>query len=229
MAVCEIIYSKDIKTVSLYFDGGCNFSCLGCIARKRVRSIKRNSLTAKEVNSILKTIKFEKVIHMGLEPTMDDTFIPLIKILKKDFGVKNILITNGWKYVDEEFLDEVCVSIKAITKDIFKWFTGVDDPKPVLKNFWRYSFANISLRAESIYIPNRLDKTEIEKIARFISDVNPEIPYRIDGYFPSTETKLKMPSLEDLIDAKKIAENYLSNVSILHPGMKLKYSAEKIY
>jgi len=245
MAVYHITYSPGLNEICLYFNSRCNFSCHGCISRfhpddchldEAPKQIKNKSLSIKEVLSYIKTISFKKAIFLGLEPTVDPDFLPLIRLLKMQFSTYNILITNGYKYVEDKAIDEICVSIKAISKEIFKDFTGKTNPRRALKNFGRYAATpKLKVRTESIFIPGYIDTDEIKKIARFIASVDPSISYRIDGYIPgstySPEVKdvFRRPTKDEMRKAKTAAGKYLKNVSILHRGTKVKHKVKRIY
>ena len=239
MGIYHITYSKELKEVYLYFDAKCNFSCHGCITDyypqdchiEKPRARKGNTLTMEEVISYLEPLSFKRVIFMGREPTVNTEFLPLARILKKDFSSYNILLTNGYEVITERVIDETCVSIKAITNAIFKDFTGRDHPEHVLSNFAKYYSASyLKLRAESVLIPEYIDQKEIAKIAKFISTIDNEIPYRIDAYMPfGHKDKFRRPSIEEMKEAKRVAERYLKNVSILHYGCKIKYRVERVY
>ncbi|MCD6093306.1 MAG: hypothetical protein J7J51_00715, partial [Candidatus Omnitrophica bacterium] len=192
---------------------------------------KNRTLKIEETISFLTPLDFRKVIFLGKEPTEDMDFLPLARFLKKRFFSFNILLTNGYRFVEEEVIDEVCVSIKAISKKLFKNFTGKDDPERVLINFKRYvDKSRVKVRAESIFIPGYIESKEIEKISQFIANINPEIPYRIDGYIPySSKDKFRPPTKNQMEEAKRISERYLKNVSILHSKMKVRYKVERVY
>ncbi len=239
MGVYHITYTPDLRQVCLYMNGGCSFSCHGCITDwhpedchiKDAKKKKNRTLKIEEVISFLKSLDFKKVIFLGKEPTEDVDFLPLARLLKERFFSFNILLTNGYRFIEEEVIDEVCVSIKAISKKLFKDFTGKDDPESVLKNFKRYvDKSKVKARAESIFIPDYIESKEIEKIAQFIANINPEIPYRIDGYIPySSKDRFRRPTKNQMEEAKKISKRYLKNVSILHSKMKVRYKVERVY
>lgn len=244
MGVYHITYTPKLQEVCLYLDGPCNFSCRGCITDwhpedchlRESHRIKNKTLKIEEVIFYLEPLVFKKVIFLGKEPTQDSDFFILAKILKESFSVYNVLITNGYEFVDPEIIVEVCVSIKAISKEIFKDFTGKDDPERVLENFKKYlKIARLKVRAESIFIPGYIDREEIERITKFIAELNPFIPYRIDGYIPCdtylTDRKdnFRRPTEDEMRRIKITAEKYLRNVSILHSGIKVKYEVTRIY
>ncbi|MDP2928028.1 MAG: 4Fe-4S cluster-binding domain-containing protein [Candidatus Omnitrophota bacterium] len=241
MGVYHITYVPKLSEVCLYFNSACNFSCRGCIGdtypldchldKKEAAQAKNRALNINKVVPYLKPLSLKKAIFLGKEPTIDRDFLPLARILKKDFFTHNIFITNGWEYVEDEAIDEACVSIKAITLELFEDFTGKDDPLRVLNNFKKYAHNhNIKLRAESIFIPGYIDNIEIEKIAKFISSVDSTIPYRIDGYIPYSENdRFRRPTKSEMEEVKLVAEKYLQNVSILHFGTKVKHEVKRLY
>lgn len=238
MGVYHITYTPELHEICLYFDGGCQFSCHGCITDynpwdchiKKLSHTKNRTLSIQEVTDHLKYLSFDKVIFLGKEPTIDRDFLPLTKILKERFSTYNIFLTNGWEYIDDKTLNEVCVSIKVVSKRIFKDFTGLNNPIKVLTNFRRYvATPNLKVRAESIFIPDYIDTGEIEKIARFIASVDNAILYRIDGYIPKKSDRFRKPTKGEMKEAQKIAKKYLKNVSILHSRIKLKAKVKRVY
>ncbi len=245
MGIYHITYTPELSQVCLYFGARCNFSCHGCITKHRPedchlndtpRETKNKTLSKEEVMSYIAPLSFKRAVFLGREPTVDPDFLALAKELKAQFFTYSILITNGYQYVENKVIDEICVSIKAISKKIFKDFTGKDNPERVLKNFKKYADTLVlKMRAESIFIPSYIDKDEIEKITRFIASVDPLIPYRIDGYIPSSVyspnkiDNFRRPTENEMKEVKIIAERYLKNVSILHAGVKIKHRVERVY
>lgn len=245
MGVYHITYAPELMEVCLFLDGACNFSCYGCISKfhpedchldEAPRETKNKTLSKEEVISYIAPLSFKRAAFLGMEPTVDSDFLALAKELKAQFFTYNILITNGYKYVENKAIDEACVSIKTISKKIFKDFTGRNNPECILKNFKRYaSIPRLKVRAESILIPGYIDKDEIEKIAKFIASIDYTIPYRIDGYIPSNAyspnkiNNFTRPTENEMREAKIIVEKYLKNVSILHSGVKVKHKVERIY
>lgn len=244
MGVYHITYAHELKEICLYFNGGCQFSCYGCITdwhpmdchlEEKIMQTNNRTLDIKKFLSYLQPLTFKKVIFLGKEPTVDSDFLLLAMTLKKHFSAYNIFLTNAWEYVDSDVLDEVCLSIKAITPSIFERFTGKNNPNRVLNNFQQYvKNSCLYVRAESVFIPGYIDLNEIEKIACFIASVDENIPYRIDGYIPINayfgwKDKFRRPTKDEMEKAKKFAQRYLRNVSILHSEVKIKYKVERIY
>jgi pyruvate-formate lyase-activating enzyme len=107
------------------------------------------------------------------------------------------------------------MSIKAYDDSIHRVYTG-ETNKSVLNNFRLLSESRIKPIAESVLIPGLVEQSEIEKIAKFIASINPAIPYRVDGFFPSHRATWRSPSPEEVISAVEIAKKHLWCVHYLH-------------
>jgi len=237
MGVYHITYAPKPRELCVYFDEPCNFSCHGCICRSRALDIHladrsgdvRSPISAEDALKLVEGLDFERVIFMGFEPTVNREFYKLARAMKLRFNSYNILLTNGYEFVEEDIIDSVCVSIKAVTEEIFRKFTGRSGSRRVLLNFRRYRDLGIDLRAESVLVPGLIGVDEIERIAEFIAEIDPEIPYRVDGYIPMRDDVYREPAIEELEEARGRAEKYLRDVSILHRGMKPRYAVKRIY
>lgn len=232
MNIYHITYAPKTKTASLYF-GGCNFRCRGCIRKKELQDIhlqrktkKHDFLSLKEVIEKLESIDVRRAIFLGGEPSIDPELPDLTKALH-DIGMHNILLTNGYLLPELEDVDEVQLSIKAYTNTIHKEFTGRLNKK-VLKNFAYLCKCDVELRSESIFIPGYIDCEEIEKIAAFISCIDPEIRYRIDGYVPVPQAPWRGAMPEEVERAMKVARRYLHNVSCLKGNEALGYEVVRV-
>jgi pyruvate formate lyase activating enzyme len=109
-------------------------------------------------------------------------------------------------------IDAISVSIKAYTNVIHIDYTGVSNTS-VLRNFIRIHKIGIEVDASSVFIPEYIDSDEVEKIAKFIASVDPNIPYHIIGYVPVPGTPWRGPRQEEVKRAAQIARKYLSNVT----------------
>jgi len=214
--IYHISYHEALKSAVLFFDG-CNFNCRGCL-RKSVKfdchldhEIKGNPkfLEVEEVLEILSKVELETVIFEGEEPTLDRS----LKDICKEIDAKKILITNGYLMPPKCF-DLVEVSIKAVTDEIHRFYTGRSNKK-VLKNFVKLYERGDKLMVETVLIPNLVDSDEIERIASFVASVDPNIPMRIDAYWPIFDKSWRAPKDEEISKAVKIAKRYLKFVNSL--------------
>ncbi|MDI6688949.1 MAG: radical SAM protein [Actinomycetota bacterium] len=234
MNVYHITFAPAVKVAYVYF-WGCNFGCKGCIRREELGDIHLSQQVAdfsgflkfEEVVGILEDFKPEGVTFLGGEPTIDPEFPKLAKVLEKRLNTHNILLTNGYLFPPLEGVDEIQVSIKAITGTLHRDFTGKPNQE-VLRNFRQLHRAGVALRAESIFIPHYIDVEEIEEIARFISAVDSNIPYRIDGYIPVAGNPWRRPTPEEVEEAVEVARKYLHHVTCLKGDEGLRYEVECI-
>ncbi len=227
MNINHITFSPEVSTLCLYFHG-CNFECKACIRKKTLKDvhlhkisseIRNNNINLEEVINKIRTLEPKKIIFLGGEPSIDPE-LPSLLAESKALDCYNIILTNGFRLPELKNIDEMQISIKAITYSLHTDFTGKSN-KTVLKNFVKVYNSGIRLRAESIFIPDYIDYVEISKIAEFIAGVDKNIPYRIDGYVKVADLYRK-PSPEEVEKAADIARTYLRNVSCLRGDEKLR-------
>jgi len=246
MNIYHITYAPRVKTVHLHF-WGCNLSCRACLLQKeiydchleetrdgifhkdrKIAEAPQRFLSLEEVMEILKRLEVRTVIFMGGEPAIDPKLPQLAKTLHQEFKSHNILLTNGFKLVDLEHINEVVFSIKAVTDSLHRDYTGLSN-KNALKNFVRLNQSGIRLRAESIFIPDYIDFLEIENIAKFIGGVSKTIPYRIDAYIPVGDNPWRRPTPKEMEEAATIAKKHLFNVSHLTGREDLKFEVVRTF
>jgi pyruvate-formate lyase-activating enzyme len=185
-------------------------------------------LELSHVLDIIKSIQFDKVIFMGMEPTIDSELPYLAEAIKKNFQAYTILLTNGLRLISLEYIDEVVLSLKAFRDELHREYTGVSN-KEIKKNFFKIHSMGKRLRAESVLIPDYIDCFEIEYIAKFIARIDGRIPYRIDAYFPAGKNPWRRATPEEVENAVRIARRYLINVSCIRGDEELKFEVLRLY
>lgn len=158
---------------------------------------------------------------------MDPELPEIAKRLHEENAAYNILLTNGFKTLPAEYFDEIVFSIKAYTDSLHREYTGKSN-KEALDNFISLYKSGAKLRAESIFIPEYIEHNETEKIARFIGQVDKNIPYRIDAYLPVGNNPWRRPTNDEIKAAVTTAKRYLNNVSCLTGNEELKYKVARI-
>lgn len=118
--------------------------------------------------------------------------------------------TNGY-ISPPNYIDEIGMSIKMFSDDLHEKYTGKSN-KPILKNFKNIHAKGIQIKASTLYIPDLVDSEEIEKIAKFIGEIDPKIKLHITGYIKIPGTPWRTPTYDEMINAKEVAENYAENV-----------------
>lgn len=246
MNIYHITYAPMVKTVHLHF-WGCNLNCRACLLKKEIYDchlaetrdsifngtekspqIPKRFLDLEEVMQILRRLEVRAVILMGAEPAIDLHLPQLVEALHREFRSHNILLTNGFRLPSLKAIDEVVFSLKAYTDNLHRHYTGKSNKKAV-ENFVRLYQSDIKLRAESIFIPEYIDYSEIENIAKFIAKVDKSIPYRIDAYIPIGDNPWRRPAPQEMEKAASIARKYLLNVSCLTGNEDLKFEVLRVF
>lgn len=246
MNVYHIAYAPAAGTAHMHF-WGCNLNCRACLLKKEIydchlpetkdgifNELKekpqppKRRLNLKEVMQVLGGLDLKNVIFMGAEPATDPELPRLAESIHQEFKSHNILLTNGFKRINLEHIDEVVFSIKAVTESLHRHYTGKSSKK-ALENFSSLYNSGVKLRAESVLIPEYIDCPEIENIARFISTVDRSIPYRIDAYIPTVSNPWRRPTPEEMGKAVSTARKYLTNVSCLTGNEALKFDVLRIF
>jgi len=71
------------------------------------------------------------------------------------------------------------------------------------------------LTATTLLVPGYVDVIEVEQIAEFIADINPEIPYSLLVFHPDfMMTDLPVTPLNQVIDCYKVAKRHLKRVNV---------------
>jgi pyruvate formate lyase activating enzyme len=85
----------------------------------------------------------------------------------------------------------------------------------IARNFYEKRLITPVLTATTLIVPGYIDAEEIELIARFISDLNPEIPYSLLLFHPDFYmSDLPFTSKRQLKNCLKAAKKYLKNVHV---------------
>jgi len=178
-------------------------------------------LSLRGFEDIVESSEARRAVLGGGEPTVDRHLPDIVRILSS-YGVETVLLTNAHalnrnliRKLKSSGLKRVYVSIKARSEEIHRFYTG-ESNKIVLENFRHVYEDGLELAAESILIPELVERDEIEKIAKFISSVDDRIHYRVDGFIPTPYTPWRKPTVDEVIEAAEVAKKYLKNVHYLH-------------
>ncbi len=248
MNVYHISYAPEAKELYLHF-WGCNMRCRGCLCQNEIydchleetknrifegskggfeKHIPNHFLDSDQVLDLIKELDFIQVIFMGMEPTLDPELSTIGGMLHERFRTYNILLTNGLDLINLEHIDEIVLSLRALNEELHRDYTGISNAS-ILKNFLKIYSMGKRLRVESVLIPDYIDQSEIENIARFIASVDRNIPYRIDAYLPAGENPWRRATPEDVERAVQVAKKHLCNVTCLKGTETLRYRVVRIY
>lgn len=233
--IYHIVKFTEDSSIYIFFKN-CNLSCRGCIKkntpwdshisnedRKKLPKLKDvETLDLERLKAMINPMKIKRAVLGGGEPTVDPNIHRIIHILNKE-GIYPILLTNAYD-LEEKFTDklvkyglkEICISMKSIDEKVHKKHTSVPNER-ILKNFKLLTNKRIKIRAESVLIPGLVGTEEIERIAEFISRIDPKIPLRIDPFKEVPSLDYPTPSQAKIREALAKAEKHLENVHYVNP------------
>ncbi len=197
---------------------GCNFRCGFCqnyeISQKK--KIRGNNIKPEEIVKLAKEHKCKSISYTYNEPTIFIEFVKDVAELAHKNKLKNILVTNGY-FTKESFdfispyIDAMNIDLKSFSNTYYQKYCSAK-LKPVLDSIKRAHKKGIHMELTTLLIPSENDsKKEIEKIARFISKIDENIPWHISRFFPHHKMKNKNPTpITTLKDAEKIGKKYLN-------------------
>lgn len=234
--VYHITYEPSFKSVVFHHWTKCNLKCRGCycqrekldfsllpdwqirLASNPLETPPEKLLLLEELQSLTDALDIERAIFIGIEPSLDPGMPALAKEMKARHGAYNILFTNGVALPNLSDIDEVIFSLKAITPELYKGYTGGDNRKS-LANFRRLYEMGKKLQAEVTLIPGVIEATEIEKVAGFIASIDKKIPLRITGFIRLSGLDLRAASGGELEAATLRARKHLDTVNYLSGEM----------
>ncbi len=229
MNIYHISYSLDhygTREVTLSFQG-CNFECIGCLRKRSKYDIyadkeERIDMSLEGIIQKVNELKPHRVYFGGYEPTLDPDLISIIKTLSRADRYL-CLCTNGSK-LDEDYVKElrraginqVFLSVKAFDPGKHIYYTKVSNELSLraISLLSKMEDEHFMLHVETILIPGVNDPVDIEKLATFISEIDPTIPLWIDPWVPTSE-EFREPTKQELIEAVSRAMKHLYVVSYL--------------
>jgi pyruvate formate lyase activating enzyme len=210
---------------------GCNFQCGFCQNWQisQVKEAKTLGLYPEEVNPVdvvNRAIQSgsKSISYTYTEPTIFFEYAYEISQLAKKEGLLNIFVTNG--FMTEEMiqaihpcLDGANIDLKSFRDDYYKKICRGRLP-PVLKSIEKMKKLDIWIEVTTLVVPGQNDsEEELKKIARFLVDLDPSIPWHISRFYPQYKMEeSESTPLEKLNRASEIGKNaglryvYLGNV-----------------
>ena len=157
MNILKDSFGRRFPYIRLSITDVCNFKCGYCLpdGYKIDKSDNRTFINADEIGRLAKVLSelgVCKIRLTGGEPTVRKDFFEIIKIIKKNSGIKKTVITtNGYrldriaKNIKDSGLDGVNISIDSLNRETFKIITGHDRLPEILKgikNLQELNFIN---------------------------------------------------------------------------------------
>ena len=162
MNILKDSFGRRFPYIRLSISDVCNFKCGYCLPNgyKIDKSDNRTFINTEEIGRLARALSelgVSKIRLTGGEPTIRKDFLEIIKIIKKNSGIKKTVITtNGYKLdkiaedIKNSGLDGINISVDSLNSDIFKQITGHDRLKEILdgiKKLQKLKFKNIKINA----------------------------------------------------------------------------------
>lgn len=201
---------------------GCNFTCDFC-QNYSISQYKAPSRYLPKEKLIEIALTTENNIGLAFtynEPSIWYEYVydcsKLLKETKKDSSVA--IISNG--YISEEplkqllpYVDAMNIDLKSYNDKYYKNICG-GSLKPVLKTI-ELAAKHCHVEITTLLVTGENDNIEdIEEIAKFLSNINQDIPLHLSRYFPRYKMDNPATDLGFMYKAQERAARYLNRVSL---------------
>ena len=223
MAFYRITWNEKYDFATLH-NWGCTFRCPFCSYKLRSGENGRPGfaepkperfLSVDEMKEALRRVSPGKVYFMGGEPTVAKELEEMIAFAKCELGAETRLGHTNGSRLPLPCLDGANVGLKAWSEELHLAITG--KPKSLIYDNFRAAFdSGMKMAANLVFIPGLVGLDEMEGVVRFLAGLDRSIPFHIDGYIPIPGLPWKRPTDEEMEEARKLAERYLSHVKSSH-------------
>ena len=178
---------------------GCNFRCGFCqnwqisqAPRRQAGGIAGEPFSPQAVIRAAVAEGCRSVSYTYTEPTIFFEYAYDTAHLAHEAGLANNFVTNGYMTAEaleaiRPVLDAANVDLKAFREETYKKVCGAR-LEPVLDSIRRMKALGIWVEVTTLVVPGLNDgPDELEAIARFISSVDPDIPWHISRFHPDYE------------------------------------------
>jgi len=190
MNILKDNFGRRFPYIRLSISDVCNFKCGYCLpdGYKINKADNRTFINTQEIRRLAKALSelgVSKIRLTGGEPTIRKDYLEIIKIIKKNSGIKKTVITtNGYKLnkiaknLKDSGLDGINISIDSLNSKTFKQITGHDRLHEILEGIQelqKLNFKNIKINAVLMKGINDSEK-DFKEWSNFIK--NNEIDFR---------------------------------------------------
>ena len=203
--------------LSIGFDS-CNLRCPFCQNWQIAQSVSHEyyDLPPEELPSLCRLKDSPGVAFTYSEPLVHYEYLIQSAELLREEELVSVMVSNGYiqptpgKFLAER-LDAVKVDLKGYNEE---WYARElkGSLKPVL-DFIAICAERTHLEVVSLIIPGKNDsKDEIRKSARFLSSLNPEIPFHLTAYYPQYHYTIHPTDRDTILNLADTARDYLKYV-----------------
>ena len=190
---------------------GCNFRCGFCqnwqisqISKRKVPDLSGYQLSPEDIVVKAKETQCQSISYTYTEPTIFFEYAYDTAKLAKKEGLFNVFVTNGYMTSEaletiNPYLDACNVDLKSFREDFYKKICH-GHLEPVLDSIRLMRRLNIWVEVTTLVIPDENDdENELTDIARFIADVDPNIPWHLSHFRPDYQFTDSRPTPLDIL------------------------------
>ncbi len=215
---------------------GCNFRCAFCQNWQISQANKKDGpffsereLLPEEIVKNAKKNGCRSISYTYTEPTIFFEYAYDTAELAKKENMLNVFVTNGYMTPEalekiKPYLDACNVDLKSFRDDFYRSVCKAR-LKPVLDSIRLMREMEIWVEVTTLVVPEQNDSVEeLEKIARFLVEVDPDIPWHLSRFHPDYEFQNVGPtSIEVLTKAAELGKeaglNYIYIGNVLSESM----------
>lgn len=199
---------------------GCNFTC-GFCQNYRISQYHAKSDYVSKERLIQIALTTENNIGLAFtynEPSIWYEYVyDCAKLLKEtDPSAAVVLVTNG--YISDEplkkllpYVDAMNIDLKSYSAKYYNELCG-GALEPVLKTI-ETAAKSCHVEITTLLVTGENDNLlEVEKIAKFLSSINNDIPLHLSRYFPGYQLNNPPTDLDFMIKAEAVTKKYLTKV-----------------
>ena len=178
---------------------GCNFRCRFCqnweisqTSAARSNDFSGRSFSAGDVVRAAKAQNCRSIAYTYTEPTIFFEYAYDTAVLAHSEGLANVFVTNGYMTPEaletiHPHLDACNVDLKSFRDEFYREMCRAR-LEPVLESIRLMKELDIWVEITTLIIPGQNDSDEeLARIARFISDLDRDIPWHISRFHPDYE------------------------------------------
>jgi pyruvate formate lyase activating enzyme len=200
---------------------GCNLHCKFCqnheIAQVGTEKIRLRELSPDSiVNDAMRLEENLGIAYTYNEPLVYYEFMRDTALLLKQYGLKNVMVTNGF-FMQEplqrmfHFIDAFSVDLKAFTENFYKKIT-LSGLKPVKETLKRIAASGKFFEITNLVVPGlNDDKNDFTEMIKWVNgELGDDTVLHLSRYFPRYKLSIPPTSSEKMTELYEIASEYLN-------------------